>query len=56
VMCVAISHTENRVAMTDSRNAFAMSPLSSLDHVNREFVARYGPALHPYPKRGGTVL
>jgi hypothetical protein len=33
-----------------------MSPLSLLGHVNRVFVARYGPAFHPYPKEGGTVL
>jgi hypothetical protein len=33
---------------------FPMSPLSSLGHVNLEFVARYGPALHPTnsPRRG----
>jgi len=33
----------------------AMSPLPSSGHVNREFVARHGPALRPLPQ-GGTVL
>jgi hypothetical protein len=35
-----------------------MSPLSPSGHVNREFVARYGPALHPCPHvaKGGAVL
>jgi hypothetical protein len=43
-------------ALVAARNSFPMSPLSSLGHVNREFVARYGPALQSLPQRGGTVL
>jgi hypothetical protein len=35
---------------------FPMSPLSPLGHVNRKFVARYGPALHPYPQGGAVLL
>jgi hypothetical protein len=43
--------------MTDSRGTtFAMSPLSLLDHLNRVLVARYGPALQPYPKEGGPCF